>query len=127
MSDNMELVSKKITDNYKTENALFDDILKNEIFSLIEKYGYTYEKIRELFESELYSTNLKHDLNMIFKKLNKVHGIDLFDIFRFLEEFTKIKKILLFFDEELIWILKQEISKKCGIKINKTELYKILA
>jgi len=52
--------------------------------------------------------------------------MDLSDSVLFLEEFTRIKKILYFLDGESKWIIKNELSEKNNIELETNEVYKIL-
>lgn len=126
MSENMDLVSNESTELYKNENNIINDIQQHQICDLLEKYKFTYDKIKSIFESEVYSTSLQNDLNIIFRKLKKHHNINLLDIVMYLEEFTKIKKVLYFFDADTKWLLKKELSKKYNIKIKGNDLYQIM-
>ena len=128
MSERMDMVSKEeILSVSKSEETMINNIQKTKFFELLEKYNFTYAKLQVIFESEIYTNETQNNLNIILRRIKKTHGINMSDAVVFLEEFTRIKKILYFLDGESKWIIKNELSEKYNIEIETNELYKMLS
>ena len=126
MSERMDMISKEVLSVSKSEETIIDNIEKEKFYKLLSKYGYPYDKLQVIFESEIYTNDTQHSLNIILRKIKKVHGIDMSDGIIFLEEFTRIKRILFFMDGESKWIIKNELAEKYNIDFDTNELYKML-
>jgi len=126
MSERMDMISKEVLSISKSEENIIDNIQKTKFFELLDKYEFTYEKLQVIFESEMYTNDTQNNLNIILRKIKKLHGMNMSDSVIFLEDFTRIKKILYFLDGESKWIIKNELSEKYNIEIETNELYKML-
>jgi hypothetical protein len=126
MSENMDVVFKESHLVERHDGFILDDIYRREIIEILEKHKYSFEKIKDIFESNVYESLLKMDLNIVFRKIKNEYNISLIDIVTFLFDFAKIKTIIDFFDEESFWILKTEVAKRNNIKLKKTDLISII-
>jgi len=126
MSEKMDAVTKEVVDNSKSEDAVINSIEKGDFFEILERYDLKYDMLKDIFEGELYTTETQNSVNIILRRVKKLHGISLTDSVLFLEEFTRIKKILNFLDNDNKWIVKTELSEKYNIEIETTILEKIL-
>jgi len=122
----MDAVTKEIVDNSKSEDNLINDIEKTDFFKLLESYELPYDVLKNIFEGELYTTEMQNTVNIVLRRIKKSHGILISDIVLFLEEFTRIKKVLYFLDNDNRWIIKNELAEKYNIEIETTILEKIL-
>ncbi len=122
----MDVVSKEVVNITKNEEAIIDDIEKNNFYKILNTYRFPRKDLEVIFQSEIYTNNIQEELNIVLRKLKKEHGISITDSVLFLDEFTKVKKILIFLDGESKFILKNELSEKHGIEIETNDLYKIL-
>lgn len=127
MSENMDAISKEILSISKSEDSIINKIQKDIFFNILKRYEFTYEKLQLIFQSEIYTNEIQDNLNMILRKMKKKHKILISESVLFLEEFTKIKKILYFLDGESKWIIKNELSEKYNIELETNELYKLLS
>lgn len=109
------------------ESKIFDKIDKSMVFKSFKKYGFGKSELDRIFFAERYTTEEQHELNQVFRILTKTEQISLIDMVLFLEEdYDKLKKIVSFMDADTKHLLKNQMSKKHGIKIEENTLYKIL-
>lgn len=127
MSERMDMISKDALSIFKSEETIIDNIQRKKFFDVLKECGYTYERLKVIFESEMYTNETQNDLNITLRKIKKSHGLHLSDSVVFLEEFTRIKKILYFLDGESKWIIKNELSDKYNIEFETNELFKMLS
>ena len=126
MSERLDMISKEVLSVSKSEEIIINDIQKGSFYDILEKYGFTYAKLQVIFESEIYTNDTQNNLNVILRKIKKTHGINMSDSVVFLDEFTRIKKILYFLDGESKWIIKNELAEKYNIDFETNELLKML-
>jgi hypothetical protein len=109
------------------EREIIHDIYRKEFFQWMEENGFDYNTFRRMFECKRISSIEQNKFNIALRKAKESIRIDLIDSVLYLEEsFVKIKKILSFLDDDTKSILKNELSKKYKIEIEKSELWKFL-
>lgn len=109
------------------EVRIFDNIDKGAVYASFKKYGFDKSELDRIFFAETYSSAEQHELNQVFRIVTKTEGISLIDIVLFLEQdYDKLKKILSFMDGDTKSLLKNQMSKKYGFKIEENTLWKIL-
>lgn len=127
MSENMDVVSKEVVKlSKKNEDMIVNNIEKGYFFKILNNYGFLYDDLRVIFESEEYTNSTRETLNIILRTMKDSHSINLYSSVLFLEEFTTVKKILLFMDSESEWVIKTELSKKYNIEIETNDLFELL-
>lgn len=111
MSDNMDLVNKKlvnISDGEKTINKQILDTVIEEIFN---KNGYNHLKLKTIFESSRYTSIEKIAINEFLWDLKFIYKIPLFDVMIFILQFSDVNKLLKIINSEILEELKIEIVK----------------
>lgn len=126
MSDKMKLLSKEVLDISKPEDILIEKIQKEIFWDILETHGFDYEKLKVIFESEIYTNETQNNLNLLLREMKTTDGILLSDSVIFLEEFTRIKKILVFLDGESKYMIKTELSDRHNIEIETNNLSKMI-
>jgi len=122
MSERMGMISTEALSIDKSEENIIDNIQKKNFFKILKECGYTYERLKVIFESEIYTNETQNDLNITLRKIKKSHGIHLSDSVVFLEDFTRIKKILYFLDGDSKYIIKTELSERYNIDFETVDM-----
>jgi len=109
------------------EYNMINEILKIKFFEILEENGYDYDKLKQMFDTKNINSIEQNNFNKIIRMIKELHDVSIKDSIIFLEEnFTTFQKIISIFDEQTNFELKQEVSNKFFIKIDKTNLDEIM-
>ena len=111
-------------DNIKTaakydqiEYGVIDGILNRRIQMLFEKYEWSLERVKTIFEGNYCSTNEKCHLNYIIRIISSVENVPVVSIALWIDQFCPIQRAMLYFDESTMSLLRTEASAQYNIEM----------
>jgi len=109
------------------EESLFNDISKKSFYNWLERYGYGSNKLKTLFDQKTIDTTEQNKFNNILKQAKVETKIPINEMILYFEDdLIKLNKILSMLDNSVMDIVKNELSKKHKIKIEKSSIYKLI-
>jgi len=106
------------------ENNLNNEIDSHKFFSILEtQYGYSYTTISKYIDGCVYTFHEQQQFNITIRNMKDDYGVLISDTILFLEETMTLQAILKFIDDETKACLKNELSEKYFIKIEKNKLF----
>lgn len=116
----------KIADK-ANENELIDNIMKREFFEWLDKKGYDFNFLKNVFDGKKASLIEQNRFNIILRNAKQDLNLDICKMVVYFEEdFTKLRKILAILDGETKFIIKKELSVIYKIAIEENNLKQIL-
>jgi len=116
----------KIADK-ANENELIDNIMKREFFEWLDKKGYDFNFLKNVFDGKKASLIEQNRFNIILRNAKQDLNLDICKMVVYFEEdFTKLRKILAILDGETKFIIKKELSSIYKIAIEENNLKQIL-
>ena len=123
----VNIINQKNVNNREEENYIVNDLNKREFYSWMKSLGFNKTTIKSLLDSKRVSAYDMNRFNVTIRKANIEQETDITDIVIYFEDdFVKMKKVLSLFDDETKLLLKRELSEKYKIKIEESNLYKIM-
>lgn len=124
MGNNNDIVN--IVDSSKYDDIIINKINNDLILKILKLNGISYENLITIFDGNVYTVSVQNKLNSILRNIKYEYNILLYEMILYFENFTDIRKILKFLDDENKWIIKNEMSKKYRIELETTILSDIL-
>jgi hypothetical protein len=126
MSKNMDVVGKEDVLIFRSENIIINGIERDYFYKMLDKYGYTFKRLKLIFESGIYDSSEQHELNHVLRRLKSIEDISLMSSIICLEELAQFKNILGFLDGDTKVQLKEECAVRYNIKLEKNSLHKLM-
>lgn len=109
------------------ENIIIEKISKQVFFNFLEKHGFNQESLKSIFDNKRISSIQQNKFNIALRVINNDYKISLIECVIFLEEkFIGFKKILSILDDDILYLLKKEMSQEYNIKLKENGLLDIL-
>jgi hypothetical protein len=108
------------------EDELFDDINKKKFYNWLNKNGYTKEKLQVLFDRTKIDGMEQNKFNNTLIRASLETDITISEMVLFFEDdLIKMKNILFVLDKTVKNKIKEELSHKYSIKIEKNNSYQL--
>ena len=109
------------------EDELFDNFSKKTFYTWLELNGYDNDKLKFLFDLKKVDTTEQNKFNNILKRAKIELGIPIHNMVLYFEDdLIRLKKILNIIDNSVNDIIKNELSVKHKIKIDKSSIYQLI-
>ena len=107
-----------------TESEIFKNMVTKKFLDELTKSGIDMEDVSNGYR---YKNEAFHKFNLFVDEMSNDHNISMVDIVMILEEsFFDIKTVIKCFNEENLFNLRYETSKKYNVKIKKSKLESII-
>lgn len=115
-STDMSLIKNDFNEFRKIEDELFKTIDSSNFYDTMRsEFGYSYEDISRYIHAGIFTQYEQQKFNIALRTLKKLYGIYISDAIIYMEETMNLSNILKFMDDETVWVLKSELSKKFNI------------
>lgn len=111
MSDNMDIVNKRLANLNDGDKQLLKQITDSRIEKIFEEKGYNHLALKTIFECSKYTSIERIAINELLWDFKYVYNINLFDVMLYILQFSDPNKILKILDSEKLQELKNEIIK----------------
>lgn len=127
MEQRIDLVIESNIANRVDEKRIMVEISKAEFFEEMKTENFSIDRLRDFFDSKKISGVEQQKFNKALQNIKNKKRINISDGILYMEEyFTRIKKIVSLLDDNTKFIVKQELSEKYKINIDKNNLSEIM-
>lgn len=127
MEQRIDLVIESNIANRIDEKRIMIEISKAEFFEEMKTENFSIDRLRDFFDSKKISGVEQQKFNKALQNIKNKKRINISDGILYMEEyFTRIKKIVSLLDDNTKFIVKQELSEKYKINIDKNNLFEIM-